>query len=229
MELLGAHPYKAKLEEPVIAGDPFTSQKDEQLPSYNAFSADGDVTAKIVFVNCGVPADYATEVKTLLEGMRTQTEAESKMLNEKLFAVAYDPTQKPQLPKKREAVPYLNFSPLENALLQLKQTTETFSKAHATATALPAEGQKALNLILYKAEQSLLQQAGLPRRPWYKHQIYAPGFYTGYGVKTLPAIREAIEQRDWKEAQTGIDVVAQTLQAYTNQVQQAVTLLEKTF
>lgn len=174
-------------------------------------------------------AEYATEVKTLLENLRTQTEAENKMLAEKLFAVAYDPTQKWQLPKKREAVPYLNFSPLENVLQQLKETTETFSKAHAAATALPAEKQKALNAILYKAEQRLLQPAGLPRRPWYKHQIYAPGFYTGYGVKTLPAIREAIEQRQWAEAQAGIEAVAQALKAYAGEVQEAATLMGPVF
>lgn len=174
-------------------------------------------------------SDYTTEVKTLLDNMRTQTETETKMLREKLFAVAYDPTKKLHLPKEREAVPHLNFSPLENVLLQLKETTETFSKAHAAATTLPAEKQATLNAILYKAERNLLQQAGLPRRPWYKHQIYAPGFYTGYGVKTLPAIREAIEQRAWQEAQSGIDVVAQTLQAYNQQVQQAVALLKQAF
>ncbi len=53
---------------------------------------------------------------------------------------------------------------------------------------------------------------GLPRRPWYKHQIYAPGYYTGYGVKTLPGIREAIEQRNWKEAQENIEIVSKTIQ-----------------
>ncbi|HUQ96571.1 MAG TPA: transferrin receptor-like dimerization domain-containing protein [Chitinophagaceae bacterium] len=174
-------------------------------------------------------ADYATEVKTLLDNTRTQTESETKMVAENLYAVAYDPTKKLQLPKVREGVPFLNFSPLENALQQLKVSSETFSKAYAGAIALPAAKQQALNAILFKAERSLLQTTGLPRRPWYRHQIYAPGFYTGYGVKTLPAIREAIEQRSWKEAQSGIETVAQTIQAYNAQVQQALTVLQKTF
>jgi len=65
---------------------------------------------------------------------------------------------------------------------------------------LPADKRNELNEILYKAERSLINDNGLPRRPWYKHQIYAPGYYTGYGVKTLPGIREALEQRNWKEA-----------------------------
>ena len=78
-----------------------------------------------------------------------------------------------------------------------------------------------------QAEQRLLFADGLPRRNWYRHSLYAPGFYTGYGVKTLPAIREAIEQRNWKEAQEGINTVSQTIQVYNTQVQQAVNLLGK--
>ena len=67
------------------------------------------------------------------------------------------------------------------------------------------------NKSLYKAEQQLLNETGLPRRAWYKHTIYAPGFYTGYGVKTMPGIREAIEQRNWKEAQEQIGVDAKII------------------
>jgi N-acetylated-alpha-linked acidic dipeptidase len=172
-------------------------------------------------------ADYATEVKTVLDNMRTETETETKLLRGNIFTIANDPSKKRRLPQAHDAVPYLNFSPLENALHALKQTTDSFSKAHAAATALPAGKQEGLNTILYKAERSLLQPAGLPRRSWYKHQIYAPGFYTGYGVKTLPGIREAIEQRAWKEAQVNIDTVAQTLEAYNKQVQQATLLLQQ--
>jgi N-acetylated-alpha-linked acidic dipeptidase len=67
------------------------------------------------------------------------------------------------------------------------------------------------NQSLYQAEQQLLSETGLPRRSWYKHTIYAPGFYTGYGVKTMPGIREAIEQRNWKEAQEQIGVDAKAI------------------
>ncbi len=72
-----------------------------------------------------------------------------------------------------------------------------------------------------KAERSLLQEKGLPRRPWYKHQIYAPGFYTGYGVKTLPGVREGIEQRNWTETQAYIDILAKTLENYTAEIRKA--------
>ena len=77
------------------------------------------------------------------------------------------------------------------------------------------------------AERSLVYVNGLPRRPWYKHEIYAPGYYTGYGVKTLPGIREAIEQRNWKEAQESIDIVANALQSYTDQVKNGMSLLKE--
>jgi N-acetylated-alpha-linked acidic dipeptidase len=70
---------------------------------------------------------------------------------------------------------------------------------------------EAFNKSLYRAEQQLLNETGLPRRAWYKHTLYAPGAYTGYGVKTMPGIREAIEQRNWKEAQEQIEVDAKTI------------------
>jgi N-acetylated-alpha-linked acidic dipeptidase len=73
-----------------------------------------------------------------------------------------------------------------------------------------------INQALYKAEQQLLSDKGLPRRPWYRHAIYAPGFYTGYGVKTLPGIREAIEQRNWKEAQEQIGIDAAVLSKFAD-------------
>ena len=71
------------------------------------------------------------------------------------------------------------------------------------------------------AEQSLLNDAGLPKRPWYRHMLYAPGFYTGYDVKTLPGIREAIEQRDWREADTQIGRVAAALNELSGEIDRA--------
>ena len=170
--------------------------------------------------------DYATEVKTLLENARTETESENKMINEKLFDLAKDPKKVYHSPLVKESVPFLNFSSLENALVQLKTSTEEFQKLYSKAIQLSPEKQDQLNTILYKAERNLLQEKGLPRRVWYKHQVYAPGYYTGYGVKTLPGIREAIEQRNWKEAQENIEIVAKTLQAYNEQVNMADSLLK---
>jgi N-acetylated-alpha-linked acidic dipeptidase len=68
-------------------------------------------------------------------------------------------------------------------------------------------------------EQSLLRNDGLPRRPWFRHQIYAPGFYTGYGVKTVPGVREAIEQKQWSDANAQIEIVAKVIEGYVSEVE----------
>ena len=84
--------------------------------------------------------------------------------------------------------------------------------------ALSSDQKNKINIQLYQAEQQLLLKDGLPRRGWYRHSIYAPGFYTGYGVKTLPGIREAIEQRNWKEAQEQIELVAQSITRFSDYI-----------
>lgn len=170
--------------------------------------------------------EYSVEIRAGLETMRQETEMENKMLKDNLYHLAKDPANNYLLPLAKEPVPFLNWSPLENALDQLKLVSEEFKKRYASASQLPNNKIQELNFILYQAERSLLQQNGLPRRPWYRHQIYAPGFYTGYGVKTIPGIREAVEQRFWKEAQDNIDIMAKTIEAYIAQVKAANTILQ---
>ena len=171
-------------------------------------------------------AGYVTELKTLLDNTRTETEEENIMIGDHLFDIAKDPTKKTLSPKMKDAVPYLNFSNLENALTQLKVAAEELHKQYNSAILLPVGKQNELNETLYKVERSLINENGLPKRPWYKHQIYAPGYYTGYGVKTLPGIREAIEQRNWEEARENIEIVSKTIEAYTQQVQHAISIIQ---
>ena len=163
----------------------------------------------------------------MADNTRAETEQENKMIQDKLYDLAKDPKKGFQSPKLKEPVPFLNFSDLENAMAQLKTNTEEFQKVYGSGTQLPADKQKQLNEILFKIERSLLNEKGLPRRSWYRHQVYAPGYYTGYGVKTLPGIREGIEQRNWKEAQENIQIVSKTMEAYTEQVKQAMSILVK--
>ncbi|HEU4861000.1 MAG TPA: transferrin receptor-like dimerization domain-containing protein [Chitinophagaceae bacterium] len=170
--------------------------------------------------------DYVGELKTLLDNTRTETEQENKMINDKLFDVAKDPKKGFQSPKPKDIVPYLNFSELENKMAELKTNAEEFQKLYANGTQLSAAKQKELNQILFQVERALINDKGLPRRSWYKHQVYAPGFYTGYGVKTLPGIREGIEERNWKEAQDNISVVAMTIEVYTNEVKRATSIVK---
>ncbi len=169
-------------------------------------------------------ADYVTELKALLDNTRTETELENKMIRDKLFDFAKDPTKESLPPKMKDAVPYLDFSNLENTMAHLKNTTEEFQKQYSSAIQLPVDKQNELNEILFKVERSLINENGLPKRQWFKHQIYAPGLYTGYGVKTLPGIREAIEQRNWKESQENIEIVSKTLETYTQQVLNAINI-----
>lgn len=167
---------------------------------------------------------YATEVTSLIETMRESTEVENQMIAEKRYVLANDPTEKFNPPASKEPVPFLNFSSLQNAVANLEKSAATFSDLYA-ANPKPNTNLVNLNKLLFQSERKLLSETGLPRRPWYKHTIYAPGFYTGYGVKTLPGIREAIEQRNWKEAQEQIESVTSALIKFSVQVDAANKIL----
>ncbi len=150
---------------------------------------------------------YADEVTFFTNDLRENTEIENQLIRDRHYVLANNVTA-PLLPPAMAAeVPYLNFAPLQNELEALEASTRQLQSLISTK-AIPEAKWPALNQRLYRAEQQLLLTNGLPRRSWYKHSIYAPGFYTGYGVKTLPGIREAIEQRDWKETQEQIEAVA---------------------
>jgi N-acetylated-alpha-linked acidic dipeptidase len=172
---------------------------------------------------------YADEVEKLTGTLRKETEERNSRLDDKVYQAVDDPTQTWVAPKRLDAVPFLNFSPLENAVATLKASAAAYDKAITAATAggkEPApEVQQRLDEVLMKGERALTTTAGLPRRGWYVHQIYAPGFYTGYGVKTLPAVREAIEQRQWQEAGQQMDVVAGTITAFAKEIDRATALL----
>ncbi|MEP7268492.1 MAG: transferrin receptor-like dimerization domain-containing protein [Saprospiraceae bacterium] len=169
--------------------------------------------------------DYVTELKTLIDNMRTQTEVENKMLKDKVYQLAYDPKLKWQVPHEKAVVPYLDFSQLENTMMELKRNAEEFNNLSPLALQKSPDQQKEINKTLYQIERSLLQDDGLPRRPWYKHQIYAPGYYTGYGVKTMPGIREGIEQRSFEEAQMNIQKVAKTLKSYSGKLNEITKMI----
>jgi N-acetylated-alpha-linked acidic dipeptidase len=129
-----------------------------------------------------------------------------------------------------QALTLLPSSPFENALARLQESTRNYEEAmkalSGSGWSLSVETQKSLNGILLGAERALTREEGLPRRPWYKHQIYAPGFYTGYAVKTLPGIREAIEERNWKEAEEQVEIVARTLGQFSVEIDRACKLVQ---
>ena len=170
--------------------------------------------------------EYVGELKSLMDHLRTQTEVENKMLQDKVYTLANDPKLKLNVPTEKVTVPYLDFSQLENAMILLRKQADDFNGLSKEAILKSQEQQKAINKVLYQIERSLLSEDGLPRRPWYKHQIYAPGLYTGYGVKTMPGIREGIEQRSYEEAQSNIYKVANTLKTYSDELGKVVSMLK---
>ena len=125
-------------------------------------------------------------------------------------------------PELEQNVPYLDFSPLQNALADLKTTVDNFSETEFTK--LSASKQEQVNAKLKDLEKALISEDGLPRRSWFKHQIYAPGFYTGYGVKTLPGVREAIEQKNFTEAQEQIEKLAKTFNSFKTKLDELVKM-----
>jgi N-acetylated-alpha-linked acidic dipeptidase len=156
---------------------------------------------------------YVVEVAALADQLRETTAVENQLIKEKRYAHAADPKEKEAPPAVKDEVPFLNFAGLQNAMTDFEKASKHLNET-LTSGKLTVAQKNGLNKKLYRAEQQLLTEKGLPRRGWYRHSIYAPGFYTGYGVKTLPGIREALEQRNWKEAQENADLDATVLKNF---------------
>jgi N-acetylated-alpha-linked acidic dipeptidase len=156
--------------------------------------------------------------------LRDETKSENYAIANGLLSAVQNPKEKFVVPALKDEVPYLNFAPLQNALSKLRSSAKAFETA-SNGKGLSLSQQKDLDQILMKSEQFLLSGNGLPRRPWFRHQIYAPGFYTGYGVKTLPGVREAIEQRNWTEAAEQIEIVSRTIEGFAAKIDNAARLM----
>jgi N-acetylated-alpha-linked acidic dipeptidase len=191
--------------------------------------ADADVLP-LAFNNLSDTVEkYIHEVTKLADDMREETEQKNRQISEHTLELVADPTQVYIVPKMEALVPPIDFAPLQNSLKRLQESARAYDAAmneNASAGAtFSAEAQKSIDEALIKTERAMTNDQGLPRRPWFKHQIYAPGFYTGYGVKTLPGVREAIEQRNWKEANEEIKIVAQTLDHLAGAISEATFLI----
>jgi N-acetylated-alpha-linked acidic dipeptidase len=173
---------------------------------------------------------YVKEVMKLAGDERDAIAEKNRRISERVFENVDDPTKTLVAPKPEKDAPFLNFAPLQNALARLDESTKNYDAAMrdpAAAVRLQSRDvQIALDNALRQVELTMIAEDGLPRRPWFKHQIYAPGFYTGYGVKTLPGIREAIEQHRWEEASEQIGVVASTLEKTAAQTDRAAAVLK---
>jgi N-acetylated-alpha-linked acidic dipeptidase len=171
---------------------------------------------------------YVKEVAKLTDDAREEVKEKNRRLSDGTYAAVFDPTQPFVMPQAEQPVPYLNFAPLENSLARLQESTrkyQTKMRQLAAQNKLPAQ-PAASDEALIKVERAMTRDEGLPRRSWFKHQIYAPGFYTGYGVKTLPGVREAIEQHNWQEANEQIGIVSQTIENVAAEIDRATALLQ---
>jgi N-acetylated-alpha-linked acidic dipeptidase len=171
-------------------------------------------------------AGYADELHKLADNMRSKTRELTKLLDDDSYKLAANPDKPRAPPARLDEVPYLNFAELDNAVLKLEQSAKAFDKAYARLDAANDAGSAAaterMNATLAGLEQTLTASQGLPGRAWYQHMIYAPGMHTGYGVKTLPGIREAIEERRWDEANRYMGVVSRALNAYSARLDRAI-------
>jgi N-acetylated-alpha-linked acidic dipeptidase len=174
---------------------------------------------------------YVREVTKLTDDMREETREKNRQIGERTFELISDPKEVRVMPTAEAPVPYLNFAPLQNSLARLQESARTYdaamNEAAAAGFALPSQAQQSLDEALMQTERAMTREQGLPRRPWFKHQIYAPGFYTGYGVKTLPGVREAVEQRNWKEAGEQVNVIAETIYRLAGEIDRATSILKR--
>ena len=160
--------------------------------------------------------EYLKQLQDLLKKRQSEIKERNTELDEGVFQAVYDPRHPTVAPPKEEVPPFLNFAPLANAADALTQAAARYEKALAAAwkdgkfAATDAQLHD-LNLKLLESERKLTDPAGLPRRPWYKHVLTAPGVYTGYEPKTVPGVREAIEQKHWQEADQQAEEVAKVL------------------
>jgi N-acetylated-alpha-linked acidic dipeptidase len=175
---------------------------------------------------------YAQELSKLLKAKQDEIRERNRQIEEGVFTATADPKETSVPPTVEEVPPHLNFAPLENAVEALARGAEHYQKAWRKAhenggAALSRASFRAVNGNLIETERRLTSPDGLPGRPWFKHQIYAPGAYTGYGVKTIPGVREAIEQKKWQEAEAQVGRVAHILTDEAALIEFAARELEK--
>ncbi|MBV9400989.1 MAG: M28 family peptidase [Bryobacterales bacterium] len=175
---------------------------------------------------------YIDEVERLARDQRDQIVEHNREVDEGAFSATADPEKKTISAPKQPVPDFLNFAPLRNGLAALERTSELYDRALAQASSnggadLARAMLKDVNARLIAVERALTLSDGLPGRPWFQNQIYAPGFYTGYGVKTLPGVRESIEQKQWKQAEEQITRLGRVLQNTGEAIQSAATELDR--
>jgi N-acetylated-alpha-linked acidic dipeptidase len=160
---------------------------------------------------------YVHEVEKFAGQQRDEIQERNQKIQDGVYEATADPRETWVTPKKEELPPHLNFAPLDNAVEDLLRSSAEYQKALDRASAnggtvLTSASLQEINGLLIQSERKLTTPEGLPGRFWYKHELYAPGAYTGYAAKAIPAVRENLEQKKWKEAEQAAARVAQVLE-----------------
>jgi N-acetylated-alpha-linked acidic dipeptidase len=191
--------------------------------------ADADVLPLQFGAFSGVVEGYVGELHELADQKRKSAVEVGKLLDQNAFGLAADPTRRLLPPERDPEVPYLNFAPLDNVVDRLKKSTKAYDDSYARFEAgharLTVAQLKEVNSDLREMEAALTDSRGLPGRDWFKHLVYAPGVFTGYGVKTLPGVREAIEADRWDEANQYTVFTAAALTGYCDRLDKATKLI----
>lgn len=174
---------------------------------------------------------YTKNLQKLLNDKQEEIRERNLELDEGVFKAAFDPRHPTVVPAREEVPPHINFAPMQNAVDSLTRSAKHYQQALSQKqTSLDddafAAKLGALNRALIESERRLTNDDGLPRRPWYKHLLYAPGVYTGYGVKTVPGVREGIEQKRYAEAEQEIVRVGKALENESVLIESAAKELE---
>ena len=159
---------------------------------------------------------YVTDLEKLLKDKQDEISERNLELEEGVFAAVDDPRKTSAPPPHETVPPYMNFAPLKNGVESLKRAADRYQSALAKTQSenvypLSSQALSLLNTDLLKIERAFLTERGLPERPWFKNQVYAPGAYTGYGAKPLAAVREYMDEKKWLEAEAQIPGLAKVL------------------
>ena len=174
---------------------------------------------------------YETELEKLLKDKQDEFTERNLELQEGVFKATNDPRRPTQPPSAEVVPPYMNFAPMKNAIDTLKKSSDRYSKAlskwrDSGSPQMSADKVELINADLIRIPRLFLNEKGLPERPWFKNQIYAPGAYTGYGAKPIAAVREYMDEKKWKEADAQIPGVAHVIENVAAGINKAADDLE---
>ncbi|KAA0068628.1 transferrin receptor-like dimerization domain-containing protein [Rhodanobacter sp. T12-5] len=175
--------------------------------------------------------EYMGELHQLVAKTRAATEQQHRLLDSDAFKLAADPLDPVAPPVRESDMPQIDLKPLDESIKKLARSMQAYDAAYKKVQdagyRMPKGQERQLNELIGRMEASLTDPAGLPGRTWFKHMVYAPGMLTGYGVKTLPGVREALEARRWNEANEYAGVTAKVIDGYRAQIEKATALLNK--